>query len=81
MEKCGATGNVTGIHLHLEYASTQSWNCNTFLNPADELQIPNEIGTIVKYDGSIPPTPPPPFRLKSSHFPWVLYADKLRKKY
>ena len=31
--RMGDTGNVTGIHLHLEYATTQGWNCNTFLNP------------------------------------------------
>lgn len=53
----GATGNVTGIHLHLEHATTYSWQCGTFLNPATFLQIPNEIGTIVNYNGIIPPTP------------------------
>ena len=29
----GQTGNADGVHLHLECSSTQSWNCNTFLNP------------------------------------------------
>ena len=29
----GNTGNSTGTHLHLECSTTQSWNCNTFLNP------------------------------------------------
>ena len=29
----GNTGNSTGTHLHLEASTTQSWNCNTFLNP------------------------------------------------
>ena len=53
----GATGNVTGIHLHLEYATTSTWNYDTFLNPAEQLGIPNQRGTIVHYDGTIPPTP------------------------
>ena len=29
----GQTGNADGVHLHLECSTTQSWNCNTFLNP------------------------------------------------
>lgn len=57
--RMGATGNATGIHLHLEYASTSNWQCSTFLNPATALNIPNEDNTIVKYDGTIPPTPIP----------------------
>lgn len=28
-----------------------------------------------------PPTPPTPVRTSKSHFPWVLYARKLRNKY
>ena len=51
----GDTGNVTGIHLHLEYATTPSWNYDTFLNPATALGIPNERGTIVNYSGIVPP--------------------------
>ena len=56
----GATGNVTGIHLHLEYATTLAWNYDTFLNPSDALGIPNVRGTIVHYNGSVPPIPPTP---------------------
>lgn len=56
----GATGNVTGIHLHLEYSSTSSWQCSTFLNPATKLGIPNVTGTIVHFDGTVPPIPPEP---------------------
>lgn len=56
----GDTGNVTGIHLHLEYATSPVWNYDTFLNPSTALGIPNERGTIVHYDGTIPPTPPVP---------------------
>lgn len=62
----GATGNVTGIHLHLECSTTQAWRCDTFLNPATILGIPNVDNTIVHYDGSTPPTPPTPTHSKNS---------------
>lgn len=55
----GATGNVTGIHLHLEYATTLAWDYDTFLNPSDALGIPNVRGTIVHFSGVTPPTPTP----------------------
>ena len=55
----GATGNVTGIHLHLELSTTIAWDYDTFLNPSTALGIPNVRGTIVKYDGSAPPPVPP----------------------
>lgn len=81
--RMGATGNVTGRHLHLEYSSTQAWQCSTFLNPAEALGIPNVRGTIVKYDGSTPPEPPEPpvptVYIKKP-FKWVLYAKKIRKR-
>ena len=35
----GNTGNSTGTHLHLEASTTQSWNCNTFLNPRKSIGI------------------------------------------
>lgn len=77
----GDTGNVTGVHLHLEYATSPIWSYDTFLNPSDALGIPNERGTIVKYDGSTPPEPPTPTpaTITKKRFPWVLYARKLRK--
>lgn len=56
----GDTGNVTGRHLHLECSTTPYWSYDTFLNPSDILGVPNERGTIIHYDGSIPPTPPTP---------------------
>ena len=74
----GATGNVTGIHLHLELSTTMAWNYDTFLNPSTALGIPNQRGTIVKYDGSAPP-PEPPEPPTEKKFPWVLYARKFRK--
>jgi len=84
----GATGNVSGAHLHLEASSQSSWQCGTFYNPCTLLNIPNERGTIINYDGQPvpPPTPPeppdPPFPTakKKSRFPWVLYAKKFRNR-
>ena len=35
----GNTGNSTGRHLHLECSTTQSWNCNTFLNPRKSFRV------------------------------------------
>ena len=35
----GNTGNSTGTHLHLEASTTQSWNCNTFLNPRKSVRV------------------------------------------
>ena len=70
----GSSGNSTGVHLHLEYATTASWNCSTFKDPADKLGIPNVTGTIVKYDGSAPPpTPPTPAGEIKRKFPWFIY--------
>lgn len=75
----GATGNVTGVHLHLEYSTTSGWDYDSFLNPSDALGIPNERGTIVHYNGTTPPEPPLPTGAgKKKKFPWVLYANKLR---
>lgn len=73
----GATGtHVTGAHLHLEYSSTLTWQCSTFMNPCDFLNIPNVDDTIIYYE----PQPQPIGSLPKSKFPWVLYARKLRKK-
>lgn len=78
--RMGATGNVTGRHLHLECSTTQSWQCSTFLNPCEILGIPNVDNTIIHYDGSITPKPPEPTPTRKNKFPWVLYARKLRNK-
>ena len=75
--RMGATGNVTGIHLHLEKSTTLAWQCSTFLNPCTELNIPNETGTIVKWKEIIPPTPT---LIKKNKFKWVLYTNKFRKR-
>lgn len=75
----GDTGNVTGIHLHLEYSTSPIWNYDYFLNPSIELGIPNVRGTIVHYDGTVPHPTPPPY-IKKTKFKWVLYARKLRAR-
>lgn len=54
----GTTGNSTGVHLHLECSTTQSWQCSTLINAGESLGIPNIRGTIVEYDGHTPPIPP-----------------------
>ena len=77
--RMGATGNVTGRHLHLECSTTQSWQCSTFLNPCNILGIPNVDNTIIEYDGTTPPTPTPTTITKTK-FKWVLYANKIRKR-
>ena len=46
----GNTGNSSGVHLHLEITPTMEWK--DFINPAELLGIPNEIGTLVYYDES-----------------------------
>lgn len=78
----GATGNVTGVHLHLEHSTTIAWNYDTFLNPATALGIPNVRGTIVLYDGTTPPTPPtppvPPQNIRKKKFPWFIIWSKRR---
>ena len=58
--RMGATGNVTGRHLHLECSTTMAWQCDTFVNPCTKLGIPNEDDLVILYDGSVPPTPPIP---------------------
>lgn len=75
----GATGNVTGPHLHLEYSSVPYWD-NTytyFLNPSDALGIPNVRGTIVKFDGT-PPPPTPTEREKG--FKWWIFTKSIKQR-
>lgn len=73
----GATGNVSGRHLHLECSTSSIWSYDYIINPSPILGIPNERGTIIHYDGSIPPTPPPT-PVKRGDFPWVLVENKIR---
>lgn len=74
-----STGNVTGPHLHLECSTTQSWQCDTFVNPAERIGIPNEDDLIIYYEEQ--PTPPTPVIIPiKNKFPWQLISRKLRRK-
>lgn len=73
----GATGNVTGIHLHLECSTTQAWDYDTFLNPSTVLNIPNQRGTIIHFGGT-PPEPPVPTDKSNSKKWFCLLNRKVR---
>ena len=78
--RMGMTGNATGIHLHLESATTSSWQCSTFVNPCNLLNIPNVDNTIIYYSGTpTPPTPAPIFS-KKIKFPWFIIVAKKRRR-
>ena len=79
----GATGQgVTGIHLHLEMQDVSRFNWewhfsdtqSDYINPCLFMGIENQQGTHWIYDG----TPHPVISEYDSHFPFVLYARKLR---
>lgn len=79
----GATGDVTGLHLHLEMkdmSNTNTWvqsnNRADYINPCDYLGFPNQHRITIFCDG----TPPPPTPTEKKKFPWVLYARKLRNE-
>lgn len=83
--KMGNTGNSTGTHLHLEASTSQAWICENFRNPCEPLGFPNERGTIVKWDGTVPPVPPEPPEPPTpvtirKKFPWAIYSRKFRNK-
>lgn len=80
----GTTGYSTGIHLHLmmQDVSRFNWqwhNSNVqsdYIDPTVFMGIDNISGTQWIYDG----TPYiPPRHHKRNTFPWVLYANKIRK--
>lgn len=76
----GSTGDSTGIHLHLEMQDISQHNWiygapkSYYTNPADFMGIPNVEGTQAIYNGYVPPI----VVTTKKHFPWVLYAKKLR---
>ena len=90
----GATGNVTGLHTHVEmqnYVNNgNKWIFNSrdeslwnvvYFSPTDYMGFPNELGISVFYDGTyIPPIPVPTTKKQKSNFKWVLYARKLRNR-
>lgn len=81
----GETGHATGIHLHLmqQYmGNSDTWDFNKTIaeleNPATFLGIPNQVGISAIYNGVVPP---PYINIKKKKFPWVIYANIIRKKY
>lgn len=82
--KMGATGNVSGAHLHLEARNGRYFVCGQFNNPCDILGIPNEVGTIINYEESPTPPPPPPPQppayIREKSFPWAVLTRKLRNE-
>ena len=94
--RSGTGGNVTGDHIHLEvgkgsqntfvYHFTDTTTAKRIV-PDDVLFVNDTYVTPytnynwVEYQGVIiPPTPPTPSILRKTKFPWVLYANKLRKR-
>ena len=78
----GNTGNVTGIHLHLELSDVSYWDSTRthFQNPLTALGIPNERGTIVHYNGSVPPPTPPTPTSSTDGFKWQIFTRPIRNK-
>lgn len=66
-----STGNVTGRHLHLECATSATWSCNTFVNPCDQMGIPNIDDEVLIW---IPE--PIPTGTRKHRFNWVLFGNK-----
>lgn len=82
----GDTGEATGVHLHIEMQDISRFNWSwhfsytksDYLDPTVFMGIDNIRLTQWIYDGS--PSPTPTGRRSYKKFPWVLYADKLRKR-
>lgn len=81
----GATGTgVTGIHLHVEmqnvYLNPNRWhwrssdNKSDYIDPTLFMGIDNIEGTQWIYTGT-----PVPSETKKRKFPWVIYANKIRR--
>ena len=77
----GATGNVTGLHTHVEMEdyvkngnkwiydanNPAAWGV-VYFSPTDYMGFPNQLRISVYYDGTpVPPTPPSP---PSPHMTW-----------
>lgn len=72
----GNTGNSTGTHLHLEASTTQAWQCSSFVDPCQPLGFPNERGTIVHFDGEVPPPEPPTPTGKRNSIKWLMSRSR-----
>lgn len=80
----GETGEVTGIHLHLEeqdLSSGRNWNFTQDLqyyeNPAEFMGIPNQEGISVFYNGTPKPIPQ---QLKKHMFNWKVFTRLIRNR-
>ena len=87
----GATGNVTGLHTHVEMEdyvkngnkwiydanNPDAWGV-VYYPATDYMGFPNELGISVIYHGT--PLPPTPGTTTKSKFKWVIYTRKLRNK-
>lgn len=84
----GTTGNVTGLHLHMEMqnlSSGRDWyfgnNISYYINPAEYMGFPNKTGISVFYNGTPidpePPEPPKPHEKSKNSIKWLQY--KMRK--
>lgn len=81
----GTTGNVTGLHLHMEMqnlSSGRDWyfgnDISYYINPAEYMGFPNITGISVFYNGTpIDPQPPEPDTKSKNSIKWLKY--KMRK--
>lgn len=75
----------TGYHVHIElemlnYGDSFRYGYANSSDPATPLGLPNQIGGPYIYDGTPVPPPTPTGDTRRSHFPFVLYARKLRER-
>lgn len=83
----GTTGSSSGIHLHLVMQNLNRFNNqwyfsdneSDYINPCDYMGIDNIKNSWWIYDGT--PVPPTPTITRKKKFPWVIYQNKLRKKF
>ena len=71
----GTTGQVTGLHLHIEmqYLENRNWNYSNdisyYINPAEYMGFPNTSGISVYYDGT-------PIFPKKNYKKWLELKNK-----
>ena len=80
----GDTGEAQGIHLHLEMkylGSSTVWVTTNvrsdYIDPCQYLGFPNVQGISAYCEYN----PPPPIIRRDTHFPWILYINKIRNQY
>lgn len=81
----GTTGQVTGLHLHMEMqnlSSGRDWyfgnDISYYINPAEYMGFPNQSGISVFYDGT-PIDPPVPTPQSKNSLKWLkIKSRKIR---